>query len=248
MAGHSKWANIKHKKARMDAKRGVSWSKCAKAIIVAAKNGGDPATNLTLRYAIEEAKYCNMPKDTIAKSIKKGTGELQAASYESVIYEGYGVNGVAILLEILTDKRTRTAPEVKKIFEKNGGNMGTTGCVSYIFASKGQFLIAKQQADEETLMNIALDAGAEDILDEEEFWQVLSEPTEFIAVKEALQAAGIECESAAITMIPNTTVTCTGNAARKILTMVELFEENDDVQKVHSNFDIPDEEMAALDL
>jgi len=248
MAGHSKWANIKHKKARMDAKRGKAWSKCAKAIIVAAKTGGgDPATNLNLRYAIDEAKAANMPKDTITKSIKKGSGELQAENYEDLIYEGYGPNGVAIMLEILTDKRTRTAPEIKKIFEKGGGNLGTTGCVSYIFDSKGQILVSKDQADEDTIMTIALEAGAEDITDEDEFWQVLCDPTDFLTVKEAMDQAKLSYETAQVTMIPSTTINCTGDDARKVINLVETLEDHDDIQKVHANFDVPDEELAALE-
>ena len=247
MAGHSKWANIKHKKARVDAKRSRVWSKCARAIIVAAKNGGDPATNLTLRYAIDEAKAENMPKDTIEKSIKKGSGELGTETYEQVIYEGYGPAGVAILLDILTDKRTRTAPEIKKLFERGNGNMGTTGCVSYIFQSKGQVIVSKEAADEDTIMTLALDAGAEDVADLDDSWQVLSEPSEFIAVREAIEGAEIAIESAGITMIPNTTVTITGKDVQKVINLIDNLEDHDDVQKVHANFEIPDDELAALE-
>ena len=161
MAGHSKWANIKHRKARQDAKRGKAWSKCARAIIVAAKTGGgDPASNLTLRYAVDEAKSHNMPKDTIDNAIKKGAGQADGQSYESVVYEGYGPNGVAIMLDILTDNRHRTAPEVKKIFEKGGGNLGTNGCVAFNFASRGQLFVAKEGTEEERVMEVALEAGA----------------------------------------------------------------------------------------
>ena len=248
MAGHSKWANIKHKKARNDAKRGKTWSKCSRAIIVAAKNGGgDPATNLTLRYAIDEAKAANMPKDTIANAVKKGAGELGSESYESIIYEGYGPNGVAILLEILTDNRNRTAPEIKKTFEKHNGNLGTTGCVSYIFQTRGQIFVSKKDADEEKLMDAALEAGAEDVADADDSWQVLSEPAQFIAIREAIEAAGIAIESAGITMIPDTTVSCSGNDARKVFNLVDALEDHDDVQKVHANFEIPDDEVAALE-
>lgn len=247
MAGHSKWANIKHKKARNDAKRGKMWSKCARAIIVAAKNGGgDPATNLALRYAVDEAKAENMPKDTIANAVKKGAGELGSENYESVIYEGYGSGGVAILLEILTDNRNRTAPEIKKIFEKHGGNLGTTGCVSYIFQTRGQLFISKQSADEETLMDTVLEAGGDDVLDEGDVWQILCQPGQFILVREALEAADMKIESAGLTMIPDTTMACRGNDARKVLNLVEALEDHDDVQKVHANFEIPDEVMAAL--
>ena len=248
MAGHSKWANIKHKKARNDAKRGKTWSKCARAIIVAAKNGGgDPASNLTLRYAIDEAKAENMPKDTIANAIKKGTGELGAENYEEVLYEGYGPNGVAVLLEVLTNNRNRTAPEVKKIFEKYGGNLGTPGCVSYIFQSCGQVTVAKSAAGEEQLIGVALEAGAQDVNDLDEAWQVVCDPADFIAVRDAIEQAGIEAESAGLTRLPNTTAVCTGKDAKKILNMLDAFDDQEDVQKVHANFEIPDSEMAALE-
>ncbi|HEX7011014.1 MAG TPA: YebC/PmpR family DNA-binding transcriptional regulator [Phycisphaeraceae bacterium] len=250
MAGHSKWANIKHKKARADAKRGKLWSKCARAIIVAAKNGGgDPASNLALRYAIEEARAANMPKDTIENAIKKGTGELAAESYESVIYEGYGPGGVAIMLDILTDNRNRTAPEIRKIFEKYGGNLGGSGCVAYLFQNKGQIFVGKQGpgASEEAVMTVALEAGAEDITDEGETWQVLTEPAQLIPVREALEQAGMTLESAQLTMVPSTTVSCTGSEAQRLLELVDALEDHDDVQKVYANFEIPDEELAALE-
>ncbi len=247
MAGHSKWANIKHKKARNDAKRGKMWSKCARAIIVAAKNGGgDPATNLTLRYAVDDAKAQNMPKDTIANAIKKGSGELAAQQYESVIYEGYGPNGVAILLETLTDNRNRTVPEIKRIFEKYGGNLGTSGCVSYIFQTHGEVFVTKSQADEDKLMTIVLEAGAQDVIDSDDSWQVLCEPGGLLAVRNAVGEADISIESSGLTMIPNTTVACAGDDARKVLVLMEALEDHDDVQKVHANFEIPDEEIAAL--
>jgi YebC/PmpR family DNA-binding regulatory protein len=248
MAGHSKWANIKHRKARQDSKRSKVWSKCARAIIVAARNGGgDASANLTLRYAIDEAKAVNMPKDTIENAIKKGTGDLEGEQYEQVIYEGYGPNGVAIMLDILTNNRNRTAGEIRKIFERANGNLGTTGCVAYVFESKGQLLIEKAKATEEQLMDIALEAGAEDITDEDEAWQVLCEPTNLIPVREAIEQAGIEIASAQITMIPNNTVTCTGDDARKVLNLLDHLEDHDDVQKVHSNVDVPEEELAALE-
>jgi len=247
MAGHSRWANIKHKKAKSDAKKGKLWSKCARAIIIAARNGGgDPAANLTLRYAIDDAKAANMPKDTIANAIKKGTGELAGESYESVMYEGYGPGGVAIMLEILTDNRNRTAPEIRKLFEKVGGNLGSTGCVAYNFQQRGQIFVSKQAADEDTLTAAALEGGAEDITDEGESWQVLCEVADFLPTRQAIEAAGIAIESAQITMIPATTITCTGRDAEKLLNLIEALEDHDDVQKVHANFDIPEEELAAL--
>ena len=248
MAGHSKWANIKHRKARQDARRGSMWSKCARAIIVAAKNGGgDPAANLTLRYAIEEARAANMPKDTIANAIRKGTGELAGESYESALYEGYGPNGVAVLLEILTDNRNRTAGEIRKIFEKGGGNLGASGCVAYIFAPKGQILVGKTDADEEKIIQSVLEAGADDVIDDGDLWQILCEPGDFIAVKEAVEAAAIPIESTSLTRVPHNTVATAGNDARKVLGMLESLEEHDDVQKVYANFEIPDEVMASME-
>ena len=248
MAGHSKWANIKHRKGRQDAKRSKIWSKCSRAIIVAAKSGGgDPAMNLNLRYAIDEAKAQNMPKDTIAKAIEKGSGGGEGSDYEEIVYEGYGPNGVALLVEILTDNRNRTAAELRKVFEKGGGNLGATGCVAYNFEKKGEIYIEKAKADEDKIMELALEAGAEDIQDEDEAWYIVTDPSVFITVKEALQGAGIEPDSAAINMVAGTTVQCVGKDAAKVLRLVEAFEDHDDVQKVHANFDIPDEEMAKLE-
>lgn len=247
MAGHSKWANIKHKKAANDAKRGKLWSKCARAIIVAAKNGGgDLAMNLTLRYAVDDAKAANMPKDTIEKAIKKGTGDLGSESYESIIYEGYGPNGVAIILEILTDNRNRTAPEVKRILERHGGNLGTSGCVSYIFSIKGLINLPKSAGDEDTIMTAALEAGAEDVLDQDDVWQIVTEPSQFIPVRQALEAAKLPIESAEVSRVPSTTVTCTGDTARTILNLIDALEDHDDVQKIHSNADIPDDVLESL--
>jgi len=248
MAGHSKWANIKHRKGRQDAKRSKVWSKCSRAIIVAAKNGGgDPSMNLTLRYAIDEAKAVNMPKDTIENAIKKGVGDTDGASYETIMYEGYGPAGVAVMVDAMTDNRNRTAPELRKLFEKYGGNLGATGCVSYNFTAKGQIYIAQESANEEQLMDLALEAGAEDISDEGEAWLISCEPTDFIPVREALESADLPIESAKIDMIPGTTVDVTGRDAEKTLALVEGLEDHDDVQNVYANFDISDEEMAELE-
>ncbi|MBL4700723.1 MAG: YebC/PmpR family DNA-binding transcriptional regulator [Phycisphaeraceae bacterium] len=248
MAGHSKWANIEHRKARQDSKRSKIWSKCARALIVAAKNGGgDPATNLTLRYAIDEAKSENMPKDTITNAIKKGSGEGNTETYEGIIYEGYGPNGVAVLLEILTDNRNRTASEIRKIFERANGNLGTSGCVAYIFTAKGQIFIAKEHVDEETIMDLALEAGADDVSDEDEAWLVSCEPSDYIPVREAIKAAGIEIASAELTKIPDTTVTCVGSSAEKVLRLMDTLEDQDDVQKAYANFEIDEEELAKLE-
>lgn len=249
MAGHSKWANIKHRKGRQDARRSKIWSKCSRAIIVAAKHGGsgDPAMNLALRYAIEEAKAQNMPKDTIAKAIEKGIGGGDGVSYEEILYEGYGPNGVAIMLDILTDNRNRSAAEIRKLFEKGGGNQGTSGSVAFNFERKGELYIDKAYASEEKLMNLTLEAGAEDIEDDGEAWHILCDPSDFIAVKEAIEAADIAIASSGVSQIAINTVECTGKDVEKVMRMIEAFEDNDDVQKVHANFDISDEEMAKLE-
>jgi YebC/PmpR family DNA-binding regulatory protein len=248
MAGHSKWANIKHRKARQDSKRSKMWSKCARAIIVAAKNGGgDPEANLTLRYAVDEAKAANMPKDTIENAIKKGTGELGGQSYEAVVYEGYAPAGVAVMLELLTDNRNRTAAEIRKIFERGNGNLGTSGCVEYIFDRKGQLLVSKEGVDEETLMSAALEAGAEDMSDAEDYWEILTDPADFQTVREAVEALNVTLESASVTRIPNNTVTLTGEDVRRVMNLLENLEDHDDVQKVHTNADIPDSELANIE-
>ncbi len=245
MAGHSKWANIKHRKGRQDAKRSKLWSKCARAIIVAARQGGgDPASNLTLRYAIDEARSQNMPKDTIENAIKKGTGDIAGVVYESIVYEGYGSGGVAIMIDCLTDNRNRTVPEIRKMFEKFGGNLGASGCVAYNFQSKGQVFVAKGGTEEEPVINIALEAGAEDVTDADESWQVVSDPSGYLTVRDALESAGMVIESAEISMIPSSTVSVTGKDARKVLHLIESLEDHDDVQKVHANFEISEEELA----
>ena len=248
MAGHSKWANIRHRKGRQDAKRSKLWSKCSRAIIVAARSGGgDPAANLALRYAIDEAKAQNMPKDTIANAIKKGTGDIEGVNYESVIYEGYGPGGVAVMLDCLTDNRNRTVPELRKVFEKHGGNLGESGCVAYNFEQKGQIYLAGDGADEEAVMTAALEAGADDIHEDEGSWLVLCPPNQFIAVRDALEAGGFTVESSQITMIPQTTIAVTGRDAEKTMNLMEALEDHDDVQKVHANFDIDEKELAAID-
>ncbi|MAE60745.1 MAG: YebC/PmpR family DNA-binding transcriptional regulator [Planctomycetaceae bacterium] len=248
MAGHSKWANIKHRKARQDDKRGRMWSKCARAIIVAARaGGGDPTMNLTLRYAIDEARAVNMPKDTIEKAVKKGSGELGGEDYEAVVYEGYGPSGVAVMIETLTDNRNRTAPELRKIFDKFGGNLGTSGCVAFMFSARGMILISKDAGDEESIMMAALEAGAEDVTDEGEFWQVLTDPAQLHVVSDALAANDIEVTSAERTMVPANTVECDSDIARKVLNLMDELDDHEDVQKAHANFDIPDEVFAALD-
>ena len=246
MAGHSKWANIKHRKARQDAVRGRAWSKCSRAIIVAAKaGGGDPDMNLSLRYAIDEARSANMPKDTIEKAIKKGSGATgEGANYEEVRYEGYGPGGVAIIVDCLTDNVNRTAPEMRQIFEKSGGNLAKPGAVSFGFSSKGLVLIEASKTSEDQLMEIALEAGADDVVEAGGAWEVTCAPADFIGVKEAIVAAGIEPDSAELTMIPVNTVACDAKVGEKVLRLIDAIEEHDDVQKVYSNADIPEEVMA----
>ena len=250
MAGHSKWANIKHKKARNDAARGKSWSKCSRAIMVAAREGGsDPDKNLGLRYAVEEAKACNMPKDTIERAAKKGAGELDGQVYESIRYEGYGAAGVAVIVDALTDNRNRTAPEMRTIFGKFSGNLGATGCVGYLFDQRGVITIEQDKApSEDELMELALEAGAEDVELEDEVWSLTCDPTLFLDLKAAVDAKGIECMSAQITMVPQNTVDVAGKDAGKIMRLMDALEDNDDVQKVYSNFDISEEELAKLDV
>jgi YebC/PmpR family DNA-binding regulatory protein len=247
MAGHSRWANIKHRKAKVDAVRGRHWSKCARAIIVAAKHGGgDPAANLTLRYAIDEAKAANMPKDTIEKAIKKGSGAGSAESYDKVRYEGYGAGGVAILVDCLTDNLNRTAPEMRLIFEKAGGNLAKPGSVAFGFAQKGLITIERSRVAEERLMELAIDAGAEDVTDAGEVWEITCEPANFLAVRGALEAAELAPDSAELTFIPATTVACDERIAEKLMRLVEALEAHDDVQKVYTNADIPGEVLARL--
>jgi YebC/PmpR family DNA-binding regulatory protein len=247
MAGHSHWANIAHKKGLIDAKRGKLWSKLSKAIIVAAKEGGgDPTSNLKLRYAINDAKAGNMPKDTIEKAIKKGTGELEGGNLEQALYEGYGPAGVAVLCEIYTDNRNRTAPEVRKIFELAGGKLGATGCVAWMFDRKGLAIVAKDKIDEDALMELAVEAGADDVRTDGDQYEVIAEPDAFAGVCSALEAAGITPDSTQLTRIPKDTVDVAGDDARRVLKMMEALDDHDDVQTVSANFNIPDEAMAEL--
>ena len=245
MAGHSKWANIKHRKARQDAVKGKAWSKCSRAIMVAVKNGGpDPETNLTLRYAIEDAKAVNMAKDTIEKAIKKASGEgNDGVTYEEVRYEGYGPAGVAIIVDVLTDNVNRTAPEMRKLFEKGNGNLAKPGAVAFGFTSSGIILIESEHATEDDLMEVALDAGANDITSSEGGFEVTCEPTDFLTVKQAIENAGIAMVSSEVTMVPSTTVDCDVDTGEKVLKLLESLEDHDDVQKVYSNADIPEEAM-----
>jgi YebC/PmpR family DNA-binding regulatory protein len=248
MAGHSHWANIAHKKSLIDSKRGKLWSKLAKAIIVAARaGGGDPASNLRLRYAIIDAKAGNMPKDTIDRAIKKGTGELEGVNYEEILYEGYGPAGVAVLCDILTDNRNRTAGEVRKIFEIAGGKLGATGCVAWMFDRKGLFAIPADQTDEDTLMELALEAGADDVRRSGNSFEVICDPDAFNAVTDALEAAGLKPEVRQLTRIPKDTVELDVQSATAVLKMMDALDDHDDVQNVAANFNIPDDALPAIE-
>lgn len=248
MAGHSPWANIKHRKAAVDAKRGKLWTKLSKAIIVAARmGGGDPETNLRLRYAINDAKAVSMPKDNIERAVKRGTGELEGGEVEEIVYEGYGPGGVAILCEIMTDNRNRTAPEIRKVFDTWGGKLGQTNCVAWMFERKGLFLVPASKSSEEQLMEATLDAGAEDIKLDGEHFQVTCAGDAFHAVGEAMAKAGIEPESKQLTRIPSNVVELANvETARMVLKLMEALDDHDDVQNVVANFTIPDSAMAAL--
>ncbi len=248
MAGHSHWAGIKHKKALVDNKRGKLWSKLANAIIVAARaGGGDPATNLRLRYAIDEAKKLSMPKDNIERAIKRGTGEIAGDQLEEIIYEGYAPGGVAVLCEILTDKRSRTAPEIRNLFERHGGNMGSTGCVAYLFASRGLITIARSAIGEEELMELALENGAEDVKTESEHFEITCPPEEFQSLREALEAKELPLEQAQLTRIPETTVDLDAETGRQVLALLEKLDDNDDVQNVYANFNLSEEALAEIE-
>jgi YebC/PmpR family DNA-binding regulatory protein len=247
MAGHSKWAQIKHKKAHTDAKRGKVFTKIVKEISVAARlGGGDPEGNPRLRSAIEKAKEVNMPSENIKRAIMKGTGELPGTTYEEITYEGYGPGGVAILIETLTDNKNRTVSEIRHILSKNSGNMGEAGCVSWIFEKKGYILVEKTKVDEDTLMSVVLDAGAEDMKNDpkEDNYEVITSPENLNAVKEAIEKQNIPVSLSEITMLPKSYVPIEGSAADQMVRLVDALEDNDDVQNVYANFDIPEEAMA----
>jgi YebC/PmpR family DNA-binding regulatory protein len=239
MSGHSKWATIKHKKGALDAKRGKIFTRLIKEISIAAKNGGgDPDANPRLRGAILAAKSENMPQDNIKRAIQRGTGELPGATYEEFQLEGYGPGGVAILLEINTDNRNRTVSEIRHAFGKNGGNMAAAGAVAYLFHKKGDIIIAKAAAKEDDLMTIVLEAGADDLRDDGDNWEVLTDTSVYEAVLEAVKKAGIEPVSASVAMIPQNYIKLEGSQATTMIRLIEAFEEHDDVQNVHANFDI----------
>lgn len=248
MSGHSHWAGIKYKKAINDARRGKIWSKLARMIIVAAKSGGgDPAANLALRYAIDKAKAANMPKDTIEKAIKKGTGDIAGVSFEEVLYEGYGPSGVAIMVDALTDNRNRTGPEVKRLFEKHGGSLGTSGCVNWMFGKKGLITVSTENTDEEQLLEIALSAGADDMQTVGDVFEITCDPSAYEELKKTLGEKEIPTEVAEISMVPQNTVPVTDEAtAKKVISLMEAIEDHDDVQNAYANFDIPDEIMSRV--
>ena len=248
MSGHSHWAGIKHKKALVDAKKGKLWSKLARAIIVAAKaGGGDPDANLRLRYAIDDAKAVSMPKDNIQRAIKKGTGELDGGNLEEVTYEGYGVGGVAILCEVLTDNRNRTAPEVRKVFEMSDGKLGSAGCVAWMFHNKGLLLVPADKVEEDKLMELALEAGADDVQRTGERFEITCDPAVFRDVRKALDDAGIPVDVGQISRLPKNTVDLSdADTVRKVLKLMERLDDLDDVQNVSANFNIPDELMSQV--
>ena len=248
MSGHSHWAGIKYKKAALDAKRGKAWSKISRMIIVAAKQGGgDPSANLTLRYAIDKGKAANMPKDTIEKAIKKGTGDLEGMSFEEVLYEGYGPSGVAIMVEALTDNRNRTGPEIKRLFEKHGGSLGTSGCVNWMFTKKGLITVNAANADEEQILEIALSAGADDMQAVGEVFEITCEPGAYEELKQTLQDKEITTEVAEISMVPQNTIDISDeHTAKRIISLMEAFDDHDDVQNAYANFDIPEEIIAQI--
>lgn len=248
MSGHSKWSTIKRKKGANDAKRGKIFTKLIKEITIAAgMGGGDPDGNPRLRSAIIAAKSENMPKDNIERAIKKGTGDVDGAVYDEILYEGYGPGGVAVLVETMTDNKNRTVADVRHFFAKSGGNLGESGCVGWMFDKKGSIIIDKEAVDEDKLMDIAIDAGAEDVVEEENSFHILSEPEDFNGVVGELEKAGITYLEASISMIPKNTIEVgEEKTARSLLRLLENLEDNDDVQKVHANFDISDELMESL--
>src|SRR5580704_13582890 len=246
MSGHSKWATIKHKKAATDAKRGKIFTRLIKEIMIAARNGGDPDGNPRLRTAILAAKNVSMPSDNIKKAIMRGTGELEGGQIDEVMFEGYGPGGAAVLVAVATDNRNRTVSEIRHMFSKNGGNLGEQGSVAWMFERKSQIVIEKENATEDQLMDLVLEAGAEDLRDNGDAWEIISDPASHEAVVDALQKAKIETVSAEVGMIPKNLMMLEGKTAQGMLKLSEALEEHDDVQNVYSNFDVSEEEVEAL--
>jgi YebC/PmpR family DNA-binding regulatory protein len=243
MSGHSKWATIKHKKGALDAKRGKIFTRLLKEITVAAKGGGNPDTNARLRTAVQAAKAENMPQDNIKRAIQRGTGELEGATYEEISFEGYGPGGVAIIVDVMTDNRNRAVSEIRHTFSKNGGNLGESGSVRFLFAKKGIIVIEKSAASEERLMDIVLESGGEDLNDQGDTWEIISDPSAHDAVAAAVKAAGIATVMSEVTMLPSTYTRLEGNAATQMMRLLEALEECDDTQNVYSNFDMDATQM-----
>jgi YebC/PmpR family DNA-binding regulatory protein len=246
MSGHSKWATIKHKKAALDAKRGKAFTRIIKEIMIAARQGGDPDMNPRLRTAIVAAKAVSMPAENIKRAIMRGTGELEGGQIDEIVFEGYGPGGAAVLVKVATDNRNRTVSEIRHVFSKNGGNLGELGSVSWMFERKGQILIEKDKAGEDQLMAIALDAGADDLRDDGESWEVISPPEAHDSVLQAIQTAGIPTVSAEVAMVPKNLMKLEGKNAQGMLRLSEALEEHDDVQNVYSNFDVDEKELEAM--
>ena len=246
MSGHSKWATIKHKKAALDAKRGKVFTRLIKEIMIAARSGGDPVMNPRLRTAVAAAKAVSMPADNIKKAIMRGTGELEGGQIDEILFEGYGPGGAAVLVKVATDNRNRTVSEIRHVFTKNGGNLGEQGSVSWMFERKSQIIIDKEKASEDQLMAIVLDAGADDIRDDGDTWEVLSPSEAHEAVLNAIHKAGIPTESAEVAMVPKNLMKLEGKHAQGMLRLSESLEEHDDVQNVYSNFDVDEKELEAM--
>lgn len=245
MSGHSKWHTIKHKKGALDAKRGKIFTKLIKEITVAARTGGsgDVEANARLRKVVNDAKGVNMPNDTIDRAIKRGTGELEGVNYDEITYEGYGIGGVAVLVETMTDNRNRTVAEIRHLFSKNGGNLGEAGSVAWMFDKKGYIVVDKEAKSEDELFEIVIEAGADDMQDEGDVFEIFTAPDSFDAVLDAVKAAGVEPQAAEISMIPQNYIALTGDDAKKMMKLYDALDDNDDVQKVYANFDIDESEM-----
>lgn len=247
MSGHSKWATTKHKKAVVDARRGKLFAKLIRMVEVAARaGGGNVDANPTLADAISRARDASMPNDTIERAIKRGTGELEGVQYETLVYEGYGPGGVAVLVEVLTDNRNRAAAEVRKIFNRNGGTLGDPGSVAWMFSKKGVLLAGDENVSQEELLAVATDAGAEDLELQGELWEITCGPADVAALRSALEESGVKVESAGVTMVPSATVPLEYDTAKRVLALMDDLEDSDDVQEVYSNFDIPDQVMAEV--
>jgi YebC/PmpR family DNA-binding regulatory protein len=246
MSGHSKWHSIKHKKGALDAKRGKLFTKLIKEITVAARTGGgDPDANARLRKAVSDAKAANMPNDTIERAIRRGTGAEEGVSYEEIIYEGFGPGGVAIMIDSMTDNRNRTVAEIRHIFSKNGGNLGASGSVRHLFDKKGYIVVDKAAKSEDELLELVLDAGADDLRDDEDSFEIITAPENFDTVLTAVKGAGVEPQVAEVEMVPQTYIKLAGNEAKQMLKLMEALEDHDDVQKVSANFDISEADMAS---